>query len=66
VDNEGEALSADTIGVMLARDLGKHDPGPTFVVVLKSAGLFHIAQSCRLRRSRPITKRPAPGPSGGR
>jgi phosphomannomutase/phosphoglucomutase len=40
VDNEGEEIFADKIGVMLARDLGKLHPGATFVVDVKSTGLF--------------------------
>ncbi|MER2215371.1 phosphomannomutase/phosphoglucomutase [Methylobacterium brachiatum] len=41
VDNEGEEIFADKIGVMLARDLGKLHPGSTFVVDVKSTGLYH-------------------------
>jgi phosphomannomutase/phosphoglucomutase len=40
VDNEGEEIFADKIGVMLARDLAKLHPGSTFVVDVKSTGLF--------------------------
>lgn len=40
VDNEGEEIFADKIGVMLARDLGKLYPGATFVVDVKSTGLY--------------------------
>ncbi len=40
VDNEGEEIFADKIGVMLARDLGKLHRGATFVVDVKSTGLF--------------------------
>ena len=40
VDNEGEEIFADKIGVMLARDLSKIYPGATFVVDVKSTGLF--------------------------
>jgi phosphomannomutase / phosphoglucomutase len=40
VDNEGEEIFADKIGVMLARDLGKLYPGAQFVVDVKSTGLF--------------------------
>jgi phosphomannomutase / phosphoglucomutase len=40
VDNEGEEIFADKIGVMLARDLAKLYPGSTFVVDVKSTGLF--------------------------
>ncbi|WP_026608539.1 phosphomannomutase/phosphoglucomutase [Methylocapsa acidiphila] len=40
VDNRGEEIFADKIGVMLARDLAKLHPGATFVVDVKSTGLF--------------------------
>ncbi len=40
VDNNGEEIFADKIGVMLARDLSKIYPNPTFVVDVKSTGLF--------------------------
>jgi phosphomannomutase/phosphoglucomutase len=40
VDNNGDEIFADKIGVMLARDLSKIYPGATFVVDVKSTGLF--------------------------
>ena len=40
VDNEGNEIFADKIGVMLARDLSKIYPGARFVVDVKSTGLF--------------------------
>jgi phosphomannomutase/phosphoglucomutase len=40
VDNHGEEIFADKIGVILARDLAKLHPGSTFVVDVKSTGLF--------------------------
>jgi phosphomannomutase/phosphoglucomutase len=40
VDNHGNEIFADKIGVMLARDLSKLHPGATFVVDVKSTGLF--------------------------
>ena len=40
VDNEGHEIFADKIGVMLARDLSRLHPGATFVVDVKSTGLF--------------------------
>jgi phosphomannomutase/phosphoglucomutase len=40
VDNEGNEIFADKIGVMLARDLSVLHPGATFVVDVKSTGLF--------------------------
>jgi phosphomannomutase/phosphoglucomutase len=40
VNDQGEEIFADKIGVMLARDLSKVYPGATFVVDVKSTGLF--------------------------
>jgi phosphomannomutase / phosphoglucomutase len=40
VDDEGNEIFADKIGVMLARDLSALHPGATFVVDVKSTGLF--------------------------
>jgi phosphomannomutase/phosphoglucomutase len=40
VDNEGEEIFADKVGVMLARDLSALHPESTFVVDVKSTGLF--------------------------
>ncbi len=40
VDERGEEIFADKIGVMLARDLSKLHPNATFVVDVKSTGLF--------------------------
>jgi phosphomannomutase/phosphoglucomutase len=40
VDNNGDEIFADKIGVMLARDLAKLHPNPVFVVDVKSTGLF--------------------------
>ncbi len=40
VDDEGHEIFADKIGVMLARDLSSLHPGSTFVVDVKSTGLF--------------------------
>jgi phosphomannomutase / phosphoglucomutase len=40
VDNEGEEIFADKVGVMLARDMSSLHPGATFVVDVKSTGLF--------------------------
>ena len=40
VDERGEEIFADKIGVMLARDLSKLHPHSTFVVDVKSTGLF--------------------------
>jgi phosphomannomutase/phosphoglucomutase len=40
VDNHGEEIFADKIGVMLARDISALHPGAQFVVDVKSTGLF--------------------------
>ncbi|WP_234051156.1 MULTISPECIES: phosphomannomutase/phosphoglucomutase [unclassified Xanthobacter] len=40
VDNTGEEIFADKMGVLLARDLAKLHHGATFVVDVKSTGLF--------------------------
>ena len=40
VDNEGHEIFADTVGVMLARDLSAIYPNATFVADVKSTGLF--------------------------
>ena len=40
VDNLGDEIFADKIGVMLARDLSRQYHGATFVVDVKSTGLF--------------------------
>jgi phosphomannomutase/phosphoglucomutase len=40
VDDTGEEIYADKIGLMLARDLAPLHPGSTFVVDVKSTGLY--------------------------
>ncbi len=40
VDNEGEEIFADKVGVMLARDMSSIHKNATFVVDVKSTGLF--------------------------
>jgi len=40
VDNEGNEIFADKVGVMLARDMSAEHPGAQFVVDVKSTGLF--------------------------
>ena len=40
VDNEGEEIFADKVGVMIARDLAALHSGATFVADVKSTGLF--------------------------
>ncbi|WP_068317012.1 phosphomannomutase/phosphoglucomutase [Polycladidibacter hongkongensis] len=41
VDNEGEEIFADKVGVMLARDLSAIHENAQFVVDVKSTGLYH-------------------------
>jgi len=40
VDDEGEEIFADKVGVIMARDLARIYPGATFVADVKSTGLF--------------------------
>lgn len=40
VDDEGEEIFADKVGVIMARDLAPMHPGATFVADVKSTGLF--------------------------
>ncbi|MGJ8544463.1 MAG: phosphomannomutase/phosphoglucomutase [Sulfitobacter sp.] len=40
VDDEGEEIFADKVGVIMARDLAQIYPGATFVADVKSTGLF--------------------------
>jgi phosphomannomutase/phosphoglucomutase len=40
VDNEGEEIFADKVGVLLARDISGRQKGATFVADVKSTGLF--------------------------
>ncbi len=40
VDDEGEEIFADKVGVIMARDLSKIHPNSTFVADVKSTGLF--------------------------
>jgi phosphomannomutase/phosphoglucomutase len=42
VDDEGEEIFADKVGLMLARDLSAQHKNATFVVDVKSTGLFNI------------------------
>lgn len=41
VGDQGKAIFADKVGVMLARDVSSLNPNATFVVDVKSTGLFH-------------------------
>ena len=40
VDERGDEIFADKVGVMLARDISSEHPGATFVADVKSTGLF--------------------------
>jgi phosphomannomutase/phosphoglucomutase len=40
VDDTGDEIFADKVGVMLARDMSARQPGATFVADVKSTGLF--------------------------
>jgi phosphomannomutase/phosphoglucomutase len=40
VDDEGEEIFADKVGVIMARDLARLHPGSTFVADVKSTGLY--------------------------
>ena len=42
VDDEGEEIFADKVGLMLARDLSGHIKDATFVVDVKSTGLYAV------------------------
>jgi phosphomannomutase / phosphoglucomutase len=42
VDDEGEEIFADKVGLMLARDLSREHKNATFVVDVKSTGLFNV------------------------
>ncbi len=53
IDNRGREIFADTVGVMLARDLSARTPGSAFVVDIKSTGLF--ATDPVLRQNRAVT-----------
>jgi phosphomannomutase/phosphoglucomutase len=41
VDNNGEEIFSDKVGVMLARDISARFPNARFVVDVKSTGLYH-------------------------
>ena len=50
VDNEGEEIFADKVGVMLARDLSAQHKGAIFVADVKSTGLFMTDPVLRAQR----------------
>ena len=47
VDDTGEEIFADKIGLMLARDLSKGHPNATFVVDVKSTGLYKTDETLK-------------------
>ena len=51
VDNEGEEIFADKVGVMLARDISTLHPGSQFVVDVKSTGLFKTDPTLNANRA---------------
>ena len=60
VDNEGEEIFADKVGVMLARDISAQHKNALFVADVKSTGLFVDRSGAASRTApRPITGRPA-------
>jgi phosphomannomutase/phosphoglucomutase len=42
VDDKGQEIFADKIGVLVARDLSKQHEGATFVVDVKSTGIYQV------------------------
>ena len=59
VDNKGDEIFADKVGVMLARDISAIIPNATFVADVKSTGLFATDPVLRRTAPRPTTGRPA-------
>jgi phosphomannomutase len=66
VDDEGEEIFADKIGLMLARDLAPLNPGATFVVDVKSTGLYATDPILAATAARSSTGRPATATSSAR
>lgn len=52
VDNEGNEIFADKVGVMLARDISAQHPQAQFVVDVKSTGLFHSDADLKAKGAR--------------
>jgi phosphomannomutase/phosphoglucomutase len=52
VDNEGNEIFADKVGVMLARDISSVYPGSVFVADVKSTGLFKTDEVLRRNGAR--------------
>src|SRR6202521_803575 len=58
VDNEGEEIFADKVGVMLARDISALHPGATFVADVKSPGFFATDPFLKKTRATPDYGKP--------
>jgi phosphomannomutase/phosphoglucomutase len=54
VDDQGEEIFADKIGLMLARDLSRLHPDATFVVDVKSTGLFATDEVLKANGARTV------------
>jgi phosphomannomutase/phosphoglucomutase len=59
VDNTGEEIFADKVGVMLARDMSAIHRDAQFLVDVKSTGLFVTDPALSRQARRPPTGRPA-------
>ena len=58
VDNEGEEIFADKVGVMLARDISAQYPNSKFVADVKSTGLFLTDPVLMAQGAKRITGKP--------
>src|SRR4051794_17912019 len=54
VDNKGEEIFADKVGVLLARDISGLKPGATLVVELKSTGRFATGPVLRQNQAKTV------------
>lgn len=54
VDDEGHEIFADKIGVLLARDMAAQHPGATFVVDVKSTGIYAIDPELKQHQAKTI------------
>jgi phosphomannomutase/phosphoglucomutase len=52
IDNTGDEIFADKVGVMLARDISALHPGSTFVVDVKSTGIYAIDPVLKQNKAR--------------
>jgi phosphomannomutase/phosphoglucomutase len=57
VDNEGEEIFADKVGVMPARDISAQHKDAIFVADVKSTGLFMTIRCCKRTAQEPSTGR---------